>query len=286
MNLLLSSCFLGCCYFIIKAIKKYCNCFRNNTHRIYNGNDYEDFNYTEEEHANRNNTNRIYYDNDSEDFNYPEEEQHSNRNNTNRTYYPEEKHPKSILEKDIENNKDEKINSKKSDSIKTKLKQSDILITIIFNSNDQGIKDYKMLCKTTEIFAIIEQDLYKKYPNYKETENYFLLGGYKINKNKTLEENKIKDNDIIVLDTIEDENNELITIIFNSEDQGIKDYKMLCKKTEIFAIIEQDLYKKYPNYKETENYFLLGGYKINKNKTLEENKIKDNDIIVLVEIND
>ena len=57
--------------------------------------------------------------------------------------------------KDIENNKKES-NSKKYDSIKTKLKQSDILITIIFNSDDQGIKNYKMLCKKTEIFAIIE----------------------------------------------------------------------------------------------------------------------------------
>ena len=146
--------------FYNKSNKKILNCFSNNTHRIiYKGNDYEDFNYTEEEHVDRNNTNRIYYDNDSEDFNYTEEE-HVDSNNTNSSYYdndsedfnyPEEEHQKCILGKDIENNKNEKSNSKKYDSIKTKLKQSDI------NSNNQGIKNYKMLCKKTEIFAIIDR---------------------------------------------------------------------------------------------------------------------------------
>jgi len=41
--------------------------------------------------------------------------------------------------------------------------------------------------------------LYKEYQKYTETENYFLINGRKINKNKTLKENNIKNNDIITL---------------------------------------------------------------------------------------
>ncbi len=42
------------------------------------------------------------------------------------------------------------------------------------------------------------------------------------------------------------------------------------------------LYEKYPKYTDTENFFVVGGNKINRNKTLEENNIKNNDIITLI----
>jgi len=42
------------------------------------------------------------------------------------------------------------------------------------------------------------------------------------------------------------------------------------------------LYEKYPNYTETENFFVVGGKKINRSKSIEENNIKNNDIITLI----
>ena len=41
--------------------------------------------------------------------------------------------------------------------------------------------------------------LYEKYPKYIETENFFVVCGNKINKHKTLEQNNINNNDIIIL---------------------------------------------------------------------------------------
>ena len=41
--------------------------------------------------------------------------------------------------------------------------------------------------------------LYDKYPKYLESENYFLVNAKKINKQKTLEQNKIKNNDVLTL---------------------------------------------------------------------------------------
>ena len=41
--------------------------------------------------------------------------------------------------------------------------------------------------------------LYEKYPKYKSSKNYFLVNKTKINRNRTLEENKIRNNDILTL---------------------------------------------------------------------------------------
>jgi len=78
---------------------------------------------------------------------------------------------------------------------------------------------------------------------------------------------------------------ELITIKFNSVKKDI-DCSFIIKKTDNFSKLECMLYEKYPKYKETENFFLVGGNKINKSKTIEGNKIKNGDIIVVAVIDD
>ena len=71
-----------------------------------------------------------------------------------------------------------------------------------------------------------------------------------------------------------------MTIIIISGDQKVH-YSMICKKTQKFTEIEHFLYQKYPEYLESENFFLSNGKKINKYRTLEENKIKNSEIITL-----
>ncbi len=65
-------------------------------------------------------------------------------------------------------------------------------------STDQQI-NYNVIAKNTDFFSKIEMDLYNNYEKYRYTENYFLLGGKKINKNLSLIDNKIKNNDILTL---------------------------------------------------------------------------------------
>ena len=77
------------------------------------------------------------------------------------------------------------------------------LISIKFISADQKI-DFAIITKNSEKFSKIETYLYEKYPNYKDTENYFLVKGTKINRHKTLEENKITNHDIITLNVIDE----------------------------------------------------------------------------------
>ena len=73
------------------------------------------------------------------------------------------------------------------------------LISIQFVSVDQKINNLKLIFKNNNKFSKIEDTIYEKYPNYKETDNYFIVNGKRINRNKTLEENKIKNNDILTL---------------------------------------------------------------------------------------
>ena len=70
----------------------------------------------------------------------------------------------------------------------------------------------------------------------------------------------------------------MISVIFNSFDQNIC-CSIICKKTDNFCEIEQKLYNIYPEYKNTNNIFIVNGYKIDKKKNLDDNKIKNNDII-------
>jgi len=72
----------------------------------------------------------------------------------------------------------------------------------------------------------------------------------------------------------------LITIKFNSIDRTIN-FETFAKKTDNISKLENSLYENYPKYKDTDNYFLVNGKKLNKHRTLEENKIKDNDILTL-----
>ena len=83
------------------------------------------------------------------------------------------------------------------------LLENEKLMTIIIISGDQTVL-YSIICKNTQKFTEIEHNLYQKYPEYLESENYFLTNGKKINKYRTLEENKIKNGDIILFDVLED----------------------------------------------------------------------------------
>ena len=62
-------------------------------------------------------------------------------------------------------------------------------------------------------------------------------------------------------------------------------YSIICKNTQKFVELEKKLYKDYPEYSESNNYFMIDGNKVNKDKSLDENKIRNSDIIVLTQNN-
>jgi len=83
------------------------------------------------------------------------------------------------------------------------LQPGEKLLTIKFISIDKTI-NFEIYAKNTEYFSKLETSLYEKYPKYKDTENYFLVNGKKLNRHRTLEENNIKDNDILTLGVLDE----------------------------------------------------------------------------------
>ena len=80
------------------------------------------------------------------------------------------------------------------------------LMSIIFISPDKNIIS-SFICKNTDTFAFIENKFYEKFPQYKGLDNTFILNGRYINRYKSLDENKIKNDDII---TISNEKNKFL----------------------------------------------------------------------------
>ena len=64
-------------------------------------------------------------------------------------------------------------------------------IIIKFTSTDQKIKDYEVTCYNTDIFEIVLENIYLKFPEIKNKEIFCLYGGNVINGRISLAENKI-----------------------------------------------------------------------------------------------
>jgi len=63
----------------------------------------------------------------------------------------------------------------------------------------QEIINYAMPCKNTDLFVRLEERLYNDFPKFRNVETFFMVNTRRILRFKTLEENKIKSNDIISL---------------------------------------------------------------------------------------
>ena len=81
------------------------------------------------------------------------------------------------------------------------LSEGEKLISVIFNSVDQKIHT-SIICKNTDKFSKIENLLYDEYPEYKNNLNTFVVNGKIINKYETLDNNTIKNSDVIVLNQL------------------------------------------------------------------------------------
>ena len=78
---------------------------------------------------------------------------------------------------------------------------------------------------------------------------------------------------------------QLTCVNFISQDQKIR-LTIPCDKNDIFAHIEEKLYQNYPEYKETNNYFISNGKPILRFKTVKENNINNISPVMLVPPNE
>jgi len=76
----------------------------------------------------------------------------------------------------------------------------------------------------------------------------------------------------------------IIVVEFISVDQTINYRSVICKNTDKFLKVEDVIYEEYQELKKGNYYCIANGEIIDKNKTLEENKIKDKNVITIIEI--
>jgi len=71
---------------------------------------------------------------------------------------------------------------------------------------------------------------------------------------------------------------DILSICFNFQGEVVN---IKCSKNDIFASVENKLYNLYPQLKKTQNVFLSKGFKIDRNKTINENEIKNGESVII-----
>ena len=78
------------------------------------------------------------------------------------------------------------------------LSEKEKMISIIMLTSDQNVVT-SFICKNTDKFDSIEKKFYELYPEYQQKNTKFINKKNLINNDKSLEENKINNTDIIIL---------------------------------------------------------------------------------------
>ena len=116
--------------------------------------------------------------------------------------------------------------------------------------------------------------------NIQQNNNIYNLK--EIIKNKDIEINNLK-SQLQNKNNINVNFNDIIIIHFISSDQNIN-CPIKCLKTDTFAEVEEKLYQKYEEYRETNNNFIAKGRIILRFKKICENNIQDGDKIQLIKV--
>ena len=85
-----------------------------------------------------------------------------------------------------------------SDYSISSINQGEKILAVNFVSmGNQDIGHYNLICKNVDLFVNLEARLYKDFPKFKDFNTFFTVNGRAIKRFKTVEENKIKNNDVI-----------------------------------------------------------------------------------------
>ena len=100
-------------------------------------------------------------------------------------------------------------------------------------------------------------------------------------KSKSQEIDELKDKlNKLTLEKKPISRNQIMCVFFTSIDQKIN-RAIPCIDSDLFAQVEENLYKEYPEYRETNNTFLANGKQILRFKTIRDNKIGNGVPIIL-----
>ena len=182
------------------------------------------------------------------------------------------------------------INEKKNESEKPKSEDNQKYINQIEelkrqlleekeNNNKLKSENKKLEQENIDFKKKSEEEL-EKFQNYINQLKNELINKNKEIKNYILEINELKENKNEI--TTIKPGEKIFSVLFMSQGSNeIVNYSMTCKNTELFVRLEERLYEDYPQFKKKEPVFMVDTRRILRFQTLDENKIKRNDIISL-----
>ena len=162
-------------------------------------------------------------------------------------------------------------------------KDKDIIINnleekiIILNKQltEEKNKNYNLSKENSEMKAKIEQLNFKII-----NQNNFNNFNIQIKTNELYEKILDLQEKLKRFPSILEKNEKLMSIIFASVDQKIH-YSIVCKNTDKIHKLEEELYREYPQFSETDNYFMCKGKVLNRFHSFEKNNIKNGDVIIV-----
>ena len=194
-------------------------------------------------------------------------------------------------EKEAKENLNQKINNLMNELLveKENNKQLNIKINRLAHELDEEKEaNYNLLKKIKKLTSILDEEKMNNKHINEKLKTYETSANKNLNKMKELydeidEKEKKIDRLRIKLSRFPFElatGERLMSIIVISSDRRIL-YSIICKNTDTFTKIEDELYDQFPQYRKYDIYFRHNGKKINRHISLEENKIYNNDIINL-----
>ena len=103
-----------------------------------------------------------------------------------------------LLEKNNEI-KDLKLKSQSNNEKNKQVLNMDEIMIVYFQTQDQEINHVAIRCLPSDTFAEVEEKIYKKFDNYRNTNNTPICNGRTVLRFKTLSENNIKDENVVQL---------------------------------------------------------------------------------------
>ena len=103
-----------------------------------------------------------------------------------------------LLEKNNEI-KDLKLKSQSNNEKNKQVLNMDEIMIVYFQTQDQEINHVGIKCLPSDTFAEVEEKIYKKFNNYRNTNNTPICNGRTVLRFKTLSENNIKDENVVQL---------------------------------------------------------------------------------------
>ena len=112
------------------------------------------------------------------------------------------KNESKFFEKIIDNsNENNNLDIKIEEKILILTNDAKNAITLHFQSCNQTL-NYAVTCKIRERFSVIVGEILDREPEFQENDFYFLCNGSKIKEYQTIQENKLKDGDRIIIQTV------------------------------------------------------------------------------------